>query len=222
MRVVAFVPMRHDSERVPGKNYRSFGGRPLFHHILETLSRVPQVQQIVVDTDSPLIIDSCGQSFPDVVCVERPEHLRDGHTPMTEVLQHDVALFQSDWYLQTHSTNPLLTSATIQAAIEQLAGDPDGHDSLFSVSRIQGRLFGPSARPMNHDPSALLRTQDLEPVFLENSNLYLFTGAQLAEGRRFGTDPLLFEIDPWEAVDIDTESEFRIAEALFRASGALG
>lgn len=219
MRVIAFVPMRHDSERVPGKNYRDFGGRPLFHHILETLSGVPQVEQIVVDTDSPIVIRSCRESFPDVVCVERPEHLRGGRIPMTAVLQHDVSLFPSDWYLQTHSTNPLLTSATVQAAIERLSSDADGRDSLFSVSSIQGRLFGPTATPMNHDPSTLLRTQDLEPVYLENSNLYLFTGAQLAEGRRFGRDPLLFEIDPWEAVDIDTESEFRIAEALFHSRG---
>ena len=220
MRVIAFVPMRHDSERVPGKNYRDLGGRPLFHHILATLSDVPQIERIVVDTDSPIIIRSCRESFPDVVCVERPEHLRDGHLPMTAVLQHDVSLFPSDWYLQTHSTNPLLTSTTVRTAIQRLSSDTAGHDSLFSVSRIQGRLFGPNATPLNHDPSALLRTQDLEPVFLENSNLYLFTGAQLAEGRRFGDDPLLFEIDPWEAVDIDTEPEFRIAEALFNARGA--
>lgn len=214
--VVAFMPMRHSSERVPGKNYRPFNGVPLFHHVLRTLLDVPQIERVVVDTDSPTIIEQCAEHFPTVACIERPERLLGGETPMTEILSHDASLYPSDWYLQTHSTNPLLTSDTVARAITTLEAALDGHDSLFTVNRLQTRLFDAEHRPINHDPAVLLRTQDLPPVYEENSNLYVFTAGQIAAGRRFGDHPLLFEMDPLEAVDIDEEHDFVLAETLQR------
>lgn len=214
--IVAFVPMRHSSERVPGKNYRDFDGRPLFHHIVSTLCNVPYVSQIVIDTDSPIITAQCAAAFPDVRCIERPPHLLGGDTPMTDVLAHDAAMFPSDWYLQTHSTNPLLRASTVTDAIERLASALDRHDSLFSVTRLQTRLYDADGRAMNHDPAVLLRTQDLPPVYEENSNLYVFGRELIAAGRRIGDRPMMYEIDPLEAVDIDEEHDFVIAELLRR------
>ena len=214
--VVAFMPMRHSSERVIGKNYRDFNGRPLFHQMLSTLLDVPEVDRVVIDTDSPLIIEQCAKQFPDVVCIERPEQLLGGDVPMTDILEYDASRFPSEWYLQTHSTNPLLRAATISRAIKDLAADLDEHDSLFSVTRLQTRLYDADGAPMNHDPSVLLRTQDLPPVYEENSNIYVFSADQIAAGRRMGNRPLLFEIDPLEAVDIDEEADFTIAEMLHR------
>ena len=94
--------------------------------------------------------------------------------------------------------------------------EADNHDSLFSVTRWQTRLYGADGTPINHDPDVLLRTQDLPPVYEENSNLYLFTADQIAAGRRIGDRPILFEIHPLEAVDIDDEHDFVLAEALDR------
>jgi CMP-N-acetylneuraminic acid synthetase len=212
--VVAFMPMRHSSERVPGKNYRPFNGRPLFHHALTTLLAVPQVSKVVIDTDSSTIVEQCAELFPEVACIDRPAHLLGGETPMTAVLQHDASLFPSDWYLQTHSTNPLLRPETVQRAIEELESRLDDHGSLFSVTRLQTRLYDAYGMAVNHDPAVLLRTQDLPPIYEENSNLYLFTAAQIAAGRRMGDRPMMFEIDPLEAVDIDEEHDFVIAELL--------
>ena len=218
--VVAFVPMRHSSERVKGKNYRDFNGRPLFHHIVSTLLDVPQISKVVIDTDSPTIVEQCADTFPSVECIDRPQHLLGGETPMTSILQHDASLFPSDWYLQTHSTNPLLTRAPIERALHDLAEAGDDHDSLFSVTRLQTRLYDAAGVPMNHDPAVLLRTQDLPPVYEENSNVYVFSAAQVAEGRRIGDQPLLFEVDPLEAIDIDEEHDFVIAEMLHQRQEA--
>lgn len=212
--VVAFMPMRHSSERVRGKNYRDFNGRPLFHHVVSTLLEVPQITTVVIDTDSPTIVEQCAEHFPTVQCVERPNHLLGGETPMTAILQHDATLFPSDWYLQTHSTNPLLNAATIVRAIDQLEAQLGDHDSLFSVTRLQTRLYDSDGVAVNHDPKVLLRTQDLPPIYEENSNVYIFTSEQIASGRRMGDRPILFEIDPLEAVDIDEEHDFVIAELL--------
>ena len=216
MNVVAFVPMRHASERVPGKNYRPFGGRPLFHHVLLALLECPEVLRIVVDTDSPIVAEQCAAHFPAVRVIDRPRHLLGGEVAMTEVLRHDAGIFDSPWYLQTHSTSPLLRGETISAGLRALEGNLDHHDSLMSVTRWQTRLYNAAGRPINHDPAVLLRTQDLPPIFEENSGMYVFTREQIAGGRRFGDRPLLYEIDPIEATDIDTETNFTVAEALHR------
>lgn len=216
MNVVAFVPMRHASERVPGKNYRPFGGRPLFHHILLALLECPEVLQIVVDTDSPIVAEQCAAHFPAVRVIDRPRHLLGGDVAMTEVLRHDAGIFDGPWYLQTHSTSPLLRSETISAGLRALEGSLGRHDSLMSVTRWQTRIYNAAGQPINHDPEVLLRTQDLPPIYEENSGMYVFTREQIAGGRRFGDRPLLYEIDPIEATDIDTEANFMVAEALHR------
>ncbi len=214
--VVAFVPMRHSSERVPGKNYRPFNGVPLFHHIVTTLLRVDRISEVVIDTDSPTVSEQVAEHFPSVRVLNRPEHLLGGDVPMTDVLRHDASVVASDWYLQTHTTNPLLRAATIDRALDALEAGLGEHDSLFTVTRLQTRLYDAAGRAMNHDPAVLLRTQDLPPVFEENSNLYVFSAEQIAAGRRMGDRPLLFEVDPLEAVDIDEEHDFVLAETLGR------
>lgn len=213
--IVAFVPMRHSSERVPGKNYRAFAGRPLYHHIVEALLQCPQINLVCIDTDSPVIMDEAADQFPTVKVLLRPEHLRDGATPMNEVLLNSVAQVPADFYLQTHSTNPLLKSETISRAINQFLAQSD-YDSLFGVTRLQTRLYDAQGNAMNHDPNVLLRTQDLPPVYEENSNLYLFTRTILEERQnRIGYKPMMFEIDREEAWDIDEEIDFRVAEFLY-------
>lgn len=214
-RVVAIVPMRHSSERVKGKNYRPLDGAPLFHHIVRTLRAVEQVDEVVVDTDSELIMADVADSFPDVTLVLRPEHLRDGATPMNDVLLNTVQHVGADLVLQTHSTNPFLSDRTITDAIARLDAGGDTWDSAFGVTRLQARLWTADAKPLNHDPAVLLRTQDLAPVYLENSCFYLFTPELLRRtGNRIGERPLLVEVPPEEALDIDEESDFRLAEAV--------
>jgi CMP-N-acetylneuraminic acid synthetase len=216
--VVALVPMRHHSVRVPQKNYRNLAGAPLYHYVVRTLIDCPSVSQIVIDTDSPAITEDCRRHFPSVRLLERPEHLRADDVPMTEVLLHDVSQVPSDRYLQTHSTNPFLTATTIERAIAQWGEDARKPDSVFSVTRIQARLWTSALRPLNHDPTVLLRTQDLAPIYLENSCFYLFTAALLLKThRRIGDRPAVFEMDPLEAIDIDDEGTFRMADALMRA-----
>ena len=214
-KLVALVPMRHESQRVPGKNSRLLAGRPLYSHILQTLRSCPEVEQIVVDTDSPAIREGIRQVFPEVVLLERPDHLRDGQVPMNEVLLHDIRLVEAPFYLQTHSTNPLLRAETVARAVRWFFEAYPGHDSLFSVTRLQQRLWDAQAQPINHDQTVLLRTQDLAPMYVENSCLYLFERNHFLRRRnRIGDTPMLFEIEGVEAWDIDEEIDFTVAEFL--------
>jgi CMP-N-acetylneuraminic acid synthetase len=215
--IVALVPMRHHSQRVPGKNYRPLAGQPLFHHILETLLAVSEIGNIIVDTDSEPVMDGLRRDFPQVIIVNRPESLRADDVPMNDILLHDTEQIPADFYLQTHSTNPLLRPGTVSRAIETFLAEYPTKDSLFSVTRWQTRLYDQHGRAINHDPSVLIQTQDLPPVYEENSCLYLFTRQNLLERHhRIGAHPILFEIDPAEAWDIDEELDFAIADFLMR------
>lgn len=214
-KLAALVPMRHHSQRVSGKNYRSLAGKPLFYHIIETLLTIPEIGQIVVNTDSEPVMDDLRQHFPQVKVIDRPQYLRADDVSMNDVLIYDSDQVQADFYLQTHSTNPLLKHETVSRAIKSfLAGYPN-HDSLFSVTRLQTRLYDQHGRAINHDPAVLIQTQDLPPIFEENSCLYIFTRENLIKRHhRIGERPMMFEIDAEEAWDIDEELDFEICDFL--------
>lgn len=215
-KVVAIVPMRHSSERVKGKNYRDFAGKPLFRRVVDTLLECPKIDKVVIDTDSPTIKEQCAELYPTVLVLERPEHLRDGSIPMNDVLLNTCNSIDSEFYLQTHSTNPLLSPETVNNALESFFANYPMHDSLFTVTRLQQRLWDPLARAINHNPAILLRTQDLPPTYIENSCMYLFTKETLArKWNRIGDRPLMFEMEEIEAQDIDVELNFKVAEFLF-------
>ena len=217
MKVAALVPMRHHSQRVPGKNYRPLAGKPLFHHIITTLLACPEINAVVVDTDSPPVMDGLRQHFPAVHILERPADLCADTVPMNEILLYDTSQVEADLYLQTHTTNPLLRPETISRAIQALLASYPAYDSLFSVTRWQTRLWDALGRAINHNPAILLQTQDLPPVYEENSCMYLFSRQTLLSRRnRLGERPLMFEIDAAEAWDIDEELDFAIADFLMR------
>lgn len=216
-RIAALVPMRHSSERVPGKNYRELAGKPLYAHIIGTLLDCPEIAEVVVDTDSPIIIAGLKQDFPEVTVLERPEHLRDGMVPMNEILLYDTSQVAADYYLQTHSTNPLLRSETISAAVKEFFKSLDKNDSLFSVTALQTRLYDVDGKAVNHNPEELLRTQDLPPIYEENSCIYIFSREKLKRrNHRLGDTPLMFSIDPAEAWDIDEEIDFQVSDFMMR------
>ncbi len=219
LRIVALVPMRADSKRVPNKNIRLFDGKPLYWHVLVSLLNCPYIQEIYVNTNSELLMEELPRAFDRVRIIPRPQHLCADTIPMTDILLHDVGFVQADWYVQTHSTNPLLRTETLTRAIGTLLDHPE-HDSLFGVTPFQKRLWTKSGKPINHDPKLLLRTQDLEPIYEENSNIYIFRAETLRRlNNRIGERPLMFEIPRQEAWDIDEELDFKITEYLHSHRG---
>ena len=179
------------------------------------------LSEVVIDTDSPVIARDVNDGFPEVKVINRPSHLTDGDTPMNDVLLHDVDLVQADYYFQTHSTNPLLKTDTIDKSIKKFMDQYPRYDSLFGVTLIQNRLWDGLARPINHNPDILLRTQDLPPTYMENSCIYIFSGQTLRlRHNRIGERPLMFEINPLEAQDIDVETDFQIAEMIYQQEWA--
>ena len=219
MEVVGLLPMKGHSERVPNKNTRTFAGQPLFYCILEKLANCEAVQRIIVNTDCDQIADMAIKKSRKVVVHIRPEELRGDFVSMNRIIQYDLQKCGADVCMQTHSTNPLVRGETIQAAIRRFSEvRGDGFDSLFSVTRYQTRLYDAQGHPVNHDPAELIRTQDLPPLFEENSCFYIFSKETFARNgfRHVGAKPYMFEIDKLEAIDIDTMDDFLIAETIYR------
>jgi CMP-N-acetylneuraminic acid synthetase len=218
MRIVALLPMKANSARVPGKNFRPLAGLPLFEWILRTLRALPEIAEVVINTDARAHLAAAGLGEPERVRLrERKPELCGDFVSMNLVLADDVAAVPADVYLMTHVTNPLLRAATIRRALADFerARAAGQADSLFSVNRFQTRFYLADGTPVNHDPQNLVRTQDLPPYFEENSNLYLFTAESFAATRaRVGRRPLLFETPRLESADIDDEDGWRMAESL--------
>jgi len=209
-----FIPLNGASEGMPGKSMRPFDGRPLFYRILDTLARAKTIGTVHIDTDSEVIADSASE-FPGVEVIRRKDELL-GHEISVNWLIRDFLVDHPDieHLGQTHCTNPLLSAETIDAAVNAFLAD-DTTTSLFTVTRIQARLYDKNLNALNHNPDELLPTQRLDPIYRENSNLYLFErDAFFAVGARITSRPMIWEMDPYEAVDIADEEEFRIAEAI--------
>lgn len=213
--VTALVPMKAHSERVPNKNVRPLAGKPNFHWIMEALRATETVGEIVVNTDSERIAEEAERLFGATI-LWRPDHLLGDMVGIQPLIEWDIRHTSGDLYLQTHCTNPLLRSETIDGAIRAFLHS-DEHDSLFTVTEIRTRFYTQHGEPVNHDPDNMLRTQDLPPLLEENSCIYVFPRSVFERlGHRLGRHPLLHPIDPLEAIDIDEPHDFEMAEALMR------
>lgn len=219
-RILALLPMKANSTRVKGKNFREFCGKPLFRWILDTLLEVKEISQVVINTDARNILAENGLVETDrIVIRDRKPHICGDHVSMNLVLSDDVANMPADLYLMTHTTNPLLSAATIRKAIAdfQRAKAEGKADSLFTVDRVQNRFYRSDCSPVNHDPGNLIPTQDLEPWFEENSNLYIFTSESFFKtSARIGERPIMLESPALESIDIDTPDDWQLANAVAR------
>jgi CMP-N-acetylneuraminic acid synthetase len=221
MRTIALLPMKAHSARVSGKNFREFAGKPLFRWILDTLLEVKEIDRLVINTDARDILAEKGLVDTDRILIrDRKPEICGDLVSMNLVIADDLQNVPADAYVMTHTTNPLISAATIRAALASYeAGVASGtHDSLFTVNKFQTRFYRTDGSPVNHDPTNLIRTQDLEPWFEENSNLYIFSPESFAATTaRIGKKPILFETPRAESADIDDQEGWDIAETLAKA-----
>jgi len=214
---VALLPMKANSERVKGKNFKEFCGKPLFRWVLDNLLAEPRIDRVVINTDARHILAENGLVESDRVIIrERPKEICGDMVSMNLVIENDVTNIHADTYLMTHTTNPLLSLSSINKAMDKYEmGLKNGFDSLFTVNKIQTRFYDERAKAINHDPDNLIRTQDLPPWFEENSNLYIFSKESFKKTRaRIGKVPQLMVTEPFEATDVDTPADWELAEVL--------
>jgi len=216
----ALLPMKGHSERVPNKNIRLFAEKPLFSIVLDNLLESTLINKIIINTDSNAIISIVNKNYDNKVIIhKRPDDLCGDFVPMNEIIKYDIKKSNSEYYIQTHSTNPLVQTNTFDKAITKYLNDINNYDSLFSVNCLQTRLFDNKSNPLNHNPSELIRTQDLDPIYEENSNFYIFSKSSFINSgnNRIGQTPQMFEVNRLESQDIDIEEDFILAETIYKS-----
>lgn len=220
MKLIAILPMKANSERVKGKNFKILGEKPLFKWILDTLLNVSEIDTIVINTDARDELYKNGLDENNKILIrDRREEICGDHTSMNLVIGDDVNSVDADIYLMTHTTNPFLTENTIKKAIKTFkeALKNGEADSLFTVNKVQERFYDKNAKAINHDPDNLIRTQDIDPWYKENSNLYLFTKDSFKKTMaRIGEKPIMIDTSFFESIDIDTMENWHLAEMVVK------
>ena len=214
-RVVALLPIKENSARVHGKNFKTLAGMPLFRWILNSLLSVELIDAVVINTDARRILTKFGMEHNNKIVIrDRKANLRGDYVDMNLILADDIKNVPADLYFMTHTTNPLLSPSTINNALEAFNSNTEA-DSLFTVNKIQSRLYRTNMSAINHDPERLIPTQDLDIYYEENSCLYIFTDKSFGQtNRRIGRNPMVYITPKIESIDIDEQEDWDMAEAL--------
>lgn len=212
--MIAILFMKEHSERLPNKNVKDFCGKPLFYWIIYNLYEVCQIDKVVVDTDSLSIKEKLISYFPEITVLDRPKNLLGNHVTANPLIGNMISKIDGHDFLQTHVTNPLLKSSTISNAINCYRSFKKRHDSLFGVTIHNSPCYKFDGDPINHDPETIEQSQLIEPIFEDNSNLYIFSRECFNLWGRVGLNPYLFNICKTESIDINTEEDWKLAEAI--------
>ncbi len=212
MKTVAFVPVKLNNERLPGKNTKPLNGVPLIKYILHTLQTVKSIDEIYVYCSDESI---CAYLSEGIKYLKRAPHLDLSTTSFNEVLTSFAYDVDADIYVLTHATAPFIHAESFEQGIE--AVESGKYDCALSVEKMQEFLWK-DGKPFNYSPVAIPRTQDLEPLYMETCGMYIYTAETIkAHKRRIGDRPYLVEVSKIEACDINNPEDFILAEALARS-----
>ncbi|MBO7344029.1 MAG: acylneuraminate cytidylyltransferase family protein [Alistipes sp.] len=212
MKRVAFVPIRLNSQRVEGKNLRELGGRPLMAYLLETLTRVENIDEVYVYCSNPAVKPYLPKG---VKFLQRDERLDQNTTLGEEIYDAFTREVEADVYILAHATSPFIRPSTIANAVAQV--ESGEYDSAFSAERVQTFTWW-QGKPLNYTFERVPRTQDLEPVYVETSAFFVFRKDVWREKhRRIGERAYMAVTDRIESMDIDNPDDFLLAEAIVAA-----
>lgn len=213
MKTVAFIPIKMNNERTPGKNTKRFyNGKCILEIIQETLMKVKGLDEVYVfcsnDAIKEYIID--GVKF-----LKRPEFLDTKTATPNDIINEFMKLVDADIYMVSHATSPFVSVEHFEECINAVVSGE--YDSSFTAEKIQKLLWTKNNTPFNFDPENVPRTQDLEPIFDEVSAAYVFVKETfLKYNRRIGINPHLTIVSGVECVDIDYPEDLQIAEAVYK------
>lgn len=205
MKFVSFVPLKLKSQRLPGKTLKLLGDKPLCYYIFKTLLSIMEDVYVFCSDESIMDHLPTGVQF-----LQRDASLDRDETLGLEIYQSFASKVESDVYVLAHATSPLTRIETVQSGLQAIK---EGYDSAFTVQKFQTFAWH-NHKPINYDLNLIPRTQDLSPVYIETSGLFIFKKEVLEKNRRIGDNPFLIEVDGFEGVDIDTIKEFNLAAIL--------
>ena len=213
MKFSAFIPIKLSSERVPNKNFTLINNKPLFFYILETLRSVESISQIVIDADNQAVVDEIKQYFDNLDIFIRNPKLLSPVESVNNIINSNLENFKNETVIQTHVTNPLLHPNTLKNALNEYATNKK---AIFSVNALQSRFYNSKLEAINHNPDELIPTQDLDIIYEENSNFYIFSKDQFIENnnKRLSSESTPFVTSTYESIDIDNQEDLEIVKKI--------
>ena len=213
MKIVSFIPIKLNNQRLPGKNTLLLNGRPTCDYIFETISSIESIdEKYVYCSDESIKSYIEPYKHRGLKFLKRPEYLDDFKIKGLEIIKQFVEDVPADIYVLTHVTQPFTKSESIKKALNQVISGE--YDSAFSAVTLQDYMWI-NGKPLNYDMKNIVRTQDLTPIYMETGAFFIFRKEVFAElGQRIGNKPYIHEISQFEAVDIDTAEDFEFAKAV--------
>lgn len=210
MKTACFIPIKANSERVPGKNLRVLNGKKLYEYICEHVKEADVFDDVYIDTNSKEIAEYAEKMGFHVI--ERKPELALNTANGNDLLVHHYESFpEYDYYFQLFATAPYMQPETIRACYEKLVSSEE-YDSCFTAIENHS-FYWYAGTPINYRPGILPRSQDMMPVVEETTGLYGISGNSLNRYRcRIGRKPYMHFVSKFEAVDINTEEDLKVAE----------
>lgn len=210
-KVVSFIPIKLNNQRLPGKNLMELEGRPLCNYIFNTIKEVDTIQEKYVYCSDEKI----KQYIPNGLRFLKRDSYLDGFAVKgLEIIDYFVRDVDADVYVLTHVTQPFTKAASIKKALDKVLYE--GYDSAFSCTCIQDYCWY-QGKPFNYDMQDIVTTQNLEPIYMETGAFFIFRKEVFTKlHQRIGKNPYMYVIDQFEAVDIDTSEDFEFAKVVAR------
>lgn len=212
MRIVALIPIKLESKRLPGKNIKPFfDGTPLIHFIQRACLGIKEIDEVYIYCSNEVVKDYMllGTKF-----LKRPEYLDGDNINANDIIREFMKVVEADIYVNAHTTSPFAKPETIEECIEKV--ESGRYDSAFCAESLRTFMWK-DGKPINFDPDHFPRTQDLPVIYGETSIAYVFTKESfLKHNRRVGSHPYVKEVDRIEAMDIDYPEDFEVCNAIYK------
>lgn len=208
-KVVSFIPIKLNNQRLPGKNLMDLDGRPLCDYIFKTINQVDTIAEKYVYCSDEQIKEYIpeGLSF-----LKRDPYLDGFQVKGLEIIDYFIRDVDADIYVLTHVTQPFTKPESIKNALDKVLYE--GYDSAFSCTCIQDYCWY-KGKPFNYDMKDIVTTQNLEPIYMETGAFFIFRKEVFTKlHQRIGENPYMAVIDQFEAVDIDTADDFELAKVV--------
>lgn len=213
MKTVAFIPIKLNSERVPGKNLKRFyDGTPLISFTQRTLLQVKGLDEIYVFCSDEKVKEYI---LEGVKFLKRPAYLDTAEATPQNIIMEFMKAVDADIYMTSHVTSPFVSKEHFEECIDAVKSNQ--YDSAFTAEKIQRLLWDGTNHAVNFNPESVPRTQDLPPLYCEVSAAYVYTKETFQKyNRRIGMNPYIATVEGVECLDIDYPEDFAIADAVYK------
>lgn len=208
-KIVSFIPIKLNNQRLPGKNLMKLNGVPLCNYIFDTISKIDEIDEKYVYCSDEKIIDYMPKTLR---FLKRDSYLDGFQVKGLEIIDYFIRDVDADIYVLTHVTQPFTKAESIRKALNKVLYE--GYDSAFSCTCIQDYCWY-KGKPFNYDIKDIVTTQNLEPIYMETGAFFIFRKEVFTQmHQRIGKNPYMQVLSTTEAVDIDTADDFEFAEVV--------